>query len=141
MNTRDIVEELKKKCGSKATRTQKAILTIFEKNHLPLTESELQAKLSKSDIVVNKTTVYRQLAHLKEHDFIKEIDFGDGKKRFELNSNDRHHHHLVCTNCKMVDDIKIDNDVISIERAISKARNFKIMHHSLEFFGLCKNCK
>ncbi len=126
--------------NSKDTKTRKAILKNLEDHRLPITELQLRAKLSASGIEVNKTTIYRQLSHLKKSNFIREIDFGDGKKRYELNSGD-HHHHLVCTNCNHVDEVHMEDDLVQIERNISRNKNFKIINHSLEFFGLCKNCK
>jgi Fur family ferric uptake transcriptional regulator len=134
-----IMKHIDKK-SPKISKAQNAIIEIFKLHRLPLTEMELRSKILSSGINVNKTTVYRQLARMKENDLIREIDFGDGKKRFETNSGD-HHHHLVCTNCASVDEIYIENDLDRIERKISKNKNFKIIDHSLEFFGLCKKCK
>jgi Fe2+ or Zn2+ uptake regulation protein len=132
-----------KEQGLKITKACNALLKILEKNRLPLAEVELRAKLSALGIVVNKTTIYRQLTHLKKINLIREVDFGDGKKRFELNTDDcqRHHHHIICTNCKKVEEIYVNDDVKQIELEISRNKKFKVTSHSLEFFGLCKNCK
>ena len=128
-----------KRQGSKLTKVGTALLTVFEEYHLPLSETELRAKLSELGIEVNKTTIYRQLARLKESNIIREIVFGDGKQRFELSTDD-HHHHLVCTNCNTVDDVYVEDDVIQIGTKVSKTKKFRIINHSLEFFGLCHNC-
>ncbi len=126
------------KSSSKITKARKALLTIFENNHLPLSELELRTKLAGMGVDVNKTTIYRQLSHLKECGSIREVNFGDGKKRFELHVD--HHHHLVCTNCKKVDEIRIENDMSQIEKKIIRNKKFVISGHSLEFFGLCNTC-
>lgn len=125
---------------SKETRAQRAILGVLGKRHEPLAETELRFKLLKLGIRVNKTTVYRQLAGLKERGEVKEVDFGDGKKRFESNDGD-HHHHLVCTKCKCVDEVRLPTEFEHLEKAVSKNKKFKITDHTLEFFGLCVNCK
>jgi Fe2+ or Zn2+ uptake regulation protein len=124
--------------GARMTKTREPLLKLLKRHGLPLTEAAIRARLAGQGIAVNKTTVYRELEYLKSQNIIKEINFGDGKKRYELNSG--HHHHLVCINCDCIDDIKIQGDVKQIERQIATQKQFKIFNHSLEFFGLCKVC-
>lgn len=134
----DILVQLKSK-GLKITRTRRFLAVIFQKNRLPLSEAEIRTKLLKLGVNVNKTTIYRELAQLRNSKFVKEIEFGDGKKRFELNSG--HHHHLVCTKCMKVEEVELENELAKFEKEISKIRNFEITNHALEFFGFCKKCK
>jgi len=124
----------------KETKAHRAILRIFEQDHTPLSETELRSMLLTQGIIVNKTTIYRQLASLRDRGAVKEVDFGDGKKRFESNAGE-HHHHLVCTKCNRIDDVRLQGELAHIEKTISKNNKFKIIDHSLEFFGLCVNCK
>jgi Fur family ferric uptake transcriptional regulator len=128
-----ILEKLKEH-RAKLTKARKLLINIFQAHHLPLTEAEIRAKLK-----VNKTTVYRELELFSNLGIVKEVFFGDGKKRFELNLHN-HHHHLICTNCEKVEDIFVHKDVEHVEQKIRKLKNFVIKNHSLEFFGLCKNC-
>lgn len=125
--------------GSRLSRVRDLMVAIFQKNHLPLSELEIRKSLSQKGIEVNKTTIYRALEHLKSKNLVQEVDFGEGKKRYELNSG-KHHHHLVCTECKKIDEVYIPGDIEKIERKIVKQKHFKITNHALEFFGLCNNC-
>ena len=138
MDKQTAVEKFRE-LGARDTKAHAALLQVFEKNRRPLTELELRAKLAARRIQVNKTTVYRQLAQFKEQGRVRAVDFGDGKKRFELNTD--HHHHLVCTNCNRVDEVQAADDLSQMERNIRKNKRFKILDHSLEFFGLCRNCQ
>jgi Fur family ferric uptake transcriptional regulator len=115
-------------------KTQDKLLKIFKSHHLPLSEAQLRSK-----VMVNKTTIYRALDRMLAENLIKAVDFGDGKKRFELNSL-QHHHHLICQSCERVEDVHVSDDVSGIEKQISKQKKFKIINHSLEFFGLCAQC-
>ncbi len=124
--------------GSKITKTRSFLIRILTKDHLPVTELELRKKLRALGLAVNKTTVYRELAHLKNRGLVREIDFGDRKKRYELNSND--HHHLICTKCHQIEEIYLEDDVGSIEKIINQRKNFWVKDHLLEFFGVCNNC-
>lgn len=91
--------------------------------------------------LTNKTTIYRELFFLLENNFIKEVEFGDGKKRYEITLNKPHHHHVVCLNCKEIVNIPLEKELDEEENKIEKITNFKLTSHMLEFFGLCPNCK
>jgi Fur family ferric uptake transcriptional regulator len=131
--------ETSEKPQARDTRARLTLLEVLKADRRPLTELELRAALAKRHIRVNKTTIYRQLAQFKEQGQVRTVDFGDRKQRFELNVD--HHHHLVCTSCQSVDEIHVADDVSQMERKIRKDKKFKILDHSLEFFGLCQNCQ
>ena len=71
---------------------------------------------------------------------IKEIEFGEGQKRYEL-EDFKHHHHLICLKCRKVDDIELKTDLEKEEKRFLKENGFKVVNHSLEFFGYCQNCQ
>ena len=121
-------------------QTKPYLLKIFENNPLPQTQEELRQGLAKMGLDLNKTTIYRQLEKLEKENLIKPVSLGDRQTRYELNLHN-HHHHLVCTNCKKVEDIFVHNDVKHVEDKIRKDKNFQIQNHILEFFGLCAQCQ
>ena len=50
------------------------------------------------------------------------------------------HHHLICTRCNAV--IEVEDDLLEeLEDRIGKEYEFKIVDHSLQFFGICKQCQ
>jgi len=51
-----------------------------------------------------------------------------------------HHHHLICLECDKVEDVELANDLNEIEKRILQKNGFKIINHTLEFYGLCKQC-
>ena len=136
------VELLIKDLSSKKlriTKLRKFLLQILLKNKEPLSVEDLISSLSKHKINVHKTSVYRQLDVLKKVEIIREIQFGENKKRYEIFS-DNHHHHLVCNDCGKIEDIESDKDLGILERKIVKEKKFKVTSHLLEFFGLCAKC-
>ena len=125
--------------GHRVTKTRKEILELFYFGE-PLSAADLIKKLALKKLFPNKTTVYRELDFLLEQGIIQAVDFGDGVKRFE-SSLIPHHHHLICTNCRSVSDIIIKNNLCQEEKRIARLTNFQAVSHSLEFFGLCRNCQ
>jgi Fe2+ or Zn2+ uptake regulation protein len=129
------VDVLLKEHNLKNTKVRRDLFQIFSKAGHPIDAVELTESLK-----VNKTSIYRELKVLLAKGLILEIDFGDGKKRYELSSLD-HHHHLVCTSCKSVSDVQLSKDLSAEEELIEKEKSFKVQRHNLEFFGLCANCQ
>ncbi len=128
-----------KETGARLTKTRQKLLEIFESHAAPLAELELRKKMAHAGVKVNKTTIYRELHNLKIQQIVREVEFGDGKKRFEINHG--HHHHAVCTNCERVEDIEVGHDVEQLEKQLAKTKKFHVVNHSLEFFGLCRQCQ
>lgn len=129
-----------KALGCRMTTTRKLIVSHLCNTESPVSALELLTFLSKKNMSVNKTTVYRELAALLEKKVIREIDLLDGLKRYELLDPENHHHHLVCIKCKKVKCIEMDHDLDLIERRITRSHHFTVQSHVLEFFGLCQRC-
>lgn len=134
-----ILEKLTQR-GFKKTRVREAIVSRLSAIQQPLDALDIQQFLEKSGLAVNKTTVYRELAFLLEQNVIMEINFGDNRRRYEI-SGLPHHHHLVCTACRMIQDVSAERDLTSLEKKIEARTAFAITSHSLEFFGLCRKCQ
>jgi Fur family transcriptional regulator, ferric uptake regulator len=136
-NHGEIINKLKSS-GHRITKVRSLIVELFINGDQPLSVQDILDTLEKLNLRVNKTTIYRELEFLGREKIVKEIDFLEGKKRYELNS--KHHHHIICINCKKVEDVDLKMDLHEEEERIGKLKNFKVLSHSLEFFGLCTNC-
>lgn len=130
-----IIQNLKEQ-GHRITPQRQSILDVM-KDH-PMTVDEIHSSLTNKD--VDLASVYRTVKLLKQTGLIQEIDFGDGKKRYELLDRTDHHHHIVCNSCGVIEDIIFPNE----ERLLRHVKNqsqFIVKRHTLEFFGLCQNCQ
>jgi len=125
--------------GCRLTPVRRAILKLFISKHEPLSSRNIQEILASQKMPVNKTTVYRELDFLKNQKIIEEFQFNDRIKRYEIISG--HHHHLVCIYCNKVECVVLDQDLEKQEKKIAKDKNFKIINHSLEFYGVCRKCQ
>ena len=129
-----------KKDGFRLTKVRKALIEILGQTISPLSAFELLELLKTYDLVVNKTTVYRELEFLLINKVILELDLLDGMKRYEL-IDEGHHHHLVCTLCRKIQCIGMKHDLDHLEQNISQQYSFQIESHVLEFFGRCLACQ
>lgn len=139
MVSAEIISKLKQE-GHRITPIRTRILEVLVTLKSPISAPDLLNFIRQTSEKVNKTTIYRELEFFKSKNLINEVEFGDGKKRYELNEG-VHHHHLICTNCKRIEDIDLKTDLTREEKDIEQKTGFKIRHHSLEFFGYCRSCQ
>jgi Fe2+ or Zn2+ uptake regulation protein len=139
MNSVNNIVKTLKASGFKNTKIRESLIEVLLKHQTPLSITEILSELSKSDLTPNKTTVYREIEFLRNQQILQEIEFGDGKKRYEISEN--HHHHIICLNCGLIKDLPMEQELNEEENKIIKNLGFKPIGHSLEFFGLCSKCQ
>jgi Fur family ferric uptake transcriptional regulator len=124
--------------GFRLTKIRMAMVKILFDENRPLVSSDIQAQLSSLGIKADRTTVYRELLFLLGRNIVKTGQFGDHKIHYEICVE--HHHHLVCTKCNKVIEIVLGEHLEEQEKEIYERKNFKVISHSLKFYGLCGNC-
>jgi Fur family transcriptional regulator, ferric uptake regulator len=134
-NSEFILESLKKH-NLKATGPRKAILKVLIGEHGPFTAEEIHHRITKK--ICDLATVYRCVINMEKVGLLRKCDFGDGTARYEMVEDGHHHHHVICTSCKKVEPLA-DCNLENINRFAQK-KGFSNVTHSLEFFGLCKDC-
>ena len=136
-------------CGYRLTVPRQAIVDVLTNTSKHLSAEDVYIAVHKAYPHIGLTTVYRTLELLVQMGLVLKFDFGDGRARYELSEGpkgERHHHHLVCTDCGRAIDYTdfIDEEVELLkqtEAGLSKKYNFKITNHLLQFYGLCSDCK
>ena len=134
-----LVNFLKQK-GLKQTGQREKILEIFLANMKHVSADELHAIIRKSDPRIGFSTVYRTLRLLTEAGLAREVNFGDGRARFEKAFDKGQHGHLICTSCGKTEEFVVS----AIDKAIKQVSSgvgFKPLGHRLEVYGLCKKCR
>jgi Fe2+ or Zn2+ uptake regulation protein len=88
---------------------------------------------------IDLATVYRTINLFAALNIVSEIDFKDEFKRYELVYDRHHHHHIVCRKCKRIENVEacILED---LEKLLNR-KGYTEISHSLEFFGVCENCR
>jgi Fe2+ or Zn2+ uptake regulation protein len=121
----------------KITPHRVAIIEALEKEHSPDIATLIKI-LEASGHKMDTVTIYRNLETLKAKGMVNQLDFGEGKSRFELSGP--HHHHLICQSCGDVE-VFDQGDVTQLETKIKHEHHFEVTHHTLEFFGRCHACQ
>jgi Fur family ferric uptake transcriptional regulator len=127
------------KIGQRFTRTRKNIFEAIEHFNKPVSVQDIFSYLKKQKEEIDLTSIYRNLELMRKAGIVDIILFGEGKKRYELKIISEHHHHLVCEKCGDVEDIEMQEK--NLLKDVEKQSKFKVLKHSLEFFGLCQDCQ
>ncbi|WP_035290812.1 Fur family transcriptional regulator [Clostridium sp. KNHs214] len=141
----EFMEKLKndlKNKGYKLTPQRRAIVsTIIENEGKHLTAEEIYDLVKEDCPEIGLATVYRTVQLLEQLCVVSKLELDDGCGRYELvHENENHkHHHLICTKCGKVIEVK-DDLLEDLENKIEETYKFKIYDHSLKFYGLCRNC-
>ena len=93
-----------------------------------------------------QSSAYRNLTVLENAGVVVRVITTDEWARFELSEDIMgHHHHMVCSKCGWVDDVRIPDAMeheldAALAKVASKA-GFAMAHHRLDVVGICKACK
>lgn len=123
----------------KITPARLGVLAALERTTTPLDINEIISFLIRQDIHVDKVTVFRIMHSLTKKGLAIPIQFNEGKLRYEHNEK-ADHHHFICEQCGVVEDIS-DCNIDAFQDTIKEKKGLLIKRHSLEFFGLCKQCQ
>jgi Fe2+ or Zn2+ uptake regulation protein len=135
-HVQESTEQLKKN-GLKITTARLGLLDILKHAKKPLSIKEITQQLD--DESVDPVTLYRNVESLEKLGLLKKIRLNDRQAYYELTAI-KHHHHLICKQCGKIADITDCKVTIANKDLLKKTKFTKITDHSLEFFGICKNC-
>ena len=129
-----------KQAGLKVTIPRVKILQLLEDAKNPhLSAEEVYQALIQAGEEVGLATVYRVLTQFEAAGLVKRHNFVDDHAVFELDRKS-HHDHLVCLKCGKVEEF-VDQVIETRQREIAKQADFEMTDHSLNIYGICKNCQ
>jgi Fur family transcriptional regulator, ferric uptake regulator len=138
MKQHDCKDELRE-VNLRATPARVAILNFLEKIKQPIDANTIISFVNNEGIKTDPATVFRIMNMFMAKSIVLPIQLQEGKTRYEL-AGKTHHHHLVCEKCGKIENVS-GHFLCALERQIQGKHKFLIKRHSLEFFGLCRDCQ
>jgi len=124
--------------GGKRSKSRARVIEVFFRTGTHVTVEELTHAVRKRNRSVGSATVYRTVKLLARLGYAKELDFGDGLKRYESNLV-AHHDHLVCQECGVVSEFK-EPRIETLQEQVAKEHGFLPTMHRLDIYGYCRQC-
>lgn len=130
-------EEVCQKVGLRLTHQRYEIFESLAKYKGHPTAENIYNNVRKKLKTISLDTVYRTILTFEKHGLIKKIHIFDNAARFDINITS--HHHIVCTNCKKIEDFYW-NDFDNLNLPDAATNWSKIDSRHVEIRGLCQNC-
>lgn len=87
---------------------------------------------------ISRTTVYANLAKLREEGRVICVGVVDGRERFDAVTAP--HPHFICSGCSAVLDVEGLSDTQLLDREAEAHNPVRVDGHELVFHGLCAEC-
>lgn len=134
-------KSLLKKNSLKFTIQREVILETLYNSDEHLTPESLHHLIQDKhpDLKTGIATVYRTLALLEESGMVTSLSFGASGKKYELGAKN-HHDHMICTECGNITEF-VDEQIEERQHKIADSLGFKMLDHSMQIYGICKECQ
>ena len=94
---------------------------------------QISKSLESKGLNISKATIYRTLDILDKYDFVRTMDIGDGKVRYESKIDDPHHDHMICVETGKIIEF-VSDEIENIQDKIAEEHGYKIIKHIHQLF-------
>jgi len=119
--------------GIKLTHQRRVIAKILSKSDDHPDANMVYKRSSKIDSKISMATVYRTMKLFEDTNIIEVRDFGDGRSRYEIFSNE-HHDHLIDIETGAVIEF-VNNEIEDLQYKVAKELGYELTGHRLELYG------
>jgi Fur family transcriptional regulator, stress-responsive regulator len=122
--------------GWRLTAQRRVIAEAMAGEHVHLTAEEVLERARAALPEVSRATVYNTLNEMVSIGEVLELTHADGRKRYDPNVADRHHH-LVCVDCGRMLDVHADDPQL----APDQRHGFEVLDVEVTFRARCPECR
>ncbi len=138
MAIKDDPAELIRSAGRKVTNARLTVAEVLRLSETHMTAPQVLGNVEGAGVHVDKSTVYRVLADLRDLGLVAESRFGAGEANYEWIA-DSNHHHLYCSICR--ETFPLDDDLIDrITKDVYKMYGFSADLSHTVLAGVCGQC-
>lgn len=136
-----LMQELKAR-GIRITEQRRLLVGIIQDSPRHLDAATLLEIAKKQSPDIDRATVYRTIALLKDRGLIDELDLMhlEGEKHYYEAKTNRDHCHMACFRCGAIMEYA-SSSFEKLKAEMAKQSGFRIRVVRLEVGGLCKRCQ
>lgn len=129
--------------GWRLTPQRETILTVFQ--NLPegqhLSAEDLHDLLQEQGEPISLSTIYRTVKLMSHMGILRELEFAEGHKHYEINQPyPHHHHHLLCVKCNKTIEFKSDS-ILKIGTKTAQKAGYHLLDCQLSIHAICPQCQ
>jgi Fur family ferric uptake transcriptional regulator len=124
--------------GVRVTPQRLAIAAVLAQTGKETSAQELYERVRKRHAYIGRATVFRSLDTLVSAGLAQRLE-RPGHVSAYVWCEPGHHHHLICTTCRTVEDLG-EEAVAPLAESIARERGFRVDHATLDFYGECRAC-
>jgi Fe2+ or Zn2+ uptake regulation protein len=121
--------------GWRLTAQRRAIAESLSGENVHMAADEILEQARALLPEVSQATVYNTVNELVAMGELDEIIHSDGRKRYDPNTADTHHH-LVCVDCGQIHDVTAADPVLSVDQL----HGFELLGAKVTFRARCPDC-
>lgn len=140
MTSRPPHREPTPKIGARNTRQRSAVVDVLRDIDRFASAQAIHRELSDRGQKVGLTTVYRTLQTLADVGAVDALNSNSGETLYRHCLTDRHHHHLVCTECGRSEEIS-GGPVEQWAKDTATEHGYDVSGHEAEIYGVCPACQ
>jgi Fur family ferric uptake transcriptional regulator len=127
--------------GVRMTSQRRVLVDIIQNSPRHLDAARLLEIARKRDAAIDRATVYRTIALLKDRGLIDELDLMhiEGEKHYYEAKTNRDHCHMACFKCGAIMEYT-SASFEKLKKEMADQSGFQIRVVRLEVGGLCKRC-
>jgi len=137
---KEVLAEYLKSKNLKRTDQRFNILETFLTTTGHVSAYEFHALVRKHYPDIGFSTVYRTLKLFTECGLVNEVNFGEGRSRFEKAFKRVNHGHIICVKCGRTEEFT-SPAIKKAQNQIVKDFGYKPQGFRFEIYGLCKKCR
>jgi Fur family ferric uptake transcriptional regulator len=128
--------------GIRITAQRRLLVRIIQDSPRHLDVATLLEIAKKQDPNIDRATVYRTIALLKDRGLIDELDLMhiEGEKHYYEAKTNRDHCHMACFRCGAIMEY-VSSSFEKLKKEMARESGFQIRVVRLEVGGFCKRCR
>ncbi|MGQ9491379.1 MAG: Fur family transcriptional regulator [Anaerolineae bacterium] len=125
--------------GRRLTGQRRLLLEVIQEHGGHLDAHELYRLASQRDPRLNLSTVYRNVALLRDLGLLDEIHLGEDHRHYELKTPATHYH-LICSGCGQV--IEFSSPLVEqLKAELGQRYDYEVVTANVDLMGLCAACR
>jgi Fur family transcriptional regulator, peroxide stress response regulator len=124
--------------GIAVTHQRQVLYEVMQSMEGHPSPEEVYARVKKKVPAISLATVYKNIHLFVESGIFREMSIHHGSVRVEMNKEP--HHHMVCSQCKAVQDIG-EQELGLISKRHRLSGGFLVERFAVDVIGLCAKCQ